>query len=142
VLEFGLVAPMVLLLVFGILQYGYELWSLTTASATAREAARRMVVGEDWTTCVLPRLRDHAEHPSVGTSPVQGSFRYLDDAGHVLARPPQVGDLVEVTVSFQSLYMGLPLVPVPHGGVVTQHATARIENVPDSPPPCNGPGNP
>lgn len=44
-LEFGLVVPVVLMLIFGIIQYGFMYWSLQTASATAREAARSLIVG-------------------------------------------------------------------------------------------------
>lgn len=142
VLEFGLVAPVMFLLVFGLIQYGYLFWSLTTASATAREAARQMIVGHDWDACVLPRAVEHAENPAVGDAPVQASYRLTDDAGATLSRGPQIGDLVEVTVSFQALYMGIPLIPVPDGGVVSQTATARVENVPDSALPCEEPTNP
>jgi|SRR3954470_21246574 hypothetical protein len=142
VLEFGLVAPLLFMVIFGLIQYGYQFWSLTTASATAREAARRMIVGEDWDSCVLPTLRGHAQHPAVGSAPVKGSYRYTDDTGHTLSRPAQVGDLVVVTVQFQSLHMGLPFLPVPDDGRVTQSASARVENLPAVPPPCAGPGNP
>jgi hypothetical protein len=142
VLEFGLVAPFLFMVIFGLIQYGYQFWSLTTASATAREAARRMIVGEDWDSCVLPTLRLHAQHPAVGSDPVQASYRYTDDTGQTLAPPAHVGDLVQVTVTFQSLHMGLPFLPVPDDGRVTQSATARVENLPATPPPCAGPGNP
>ena len=142
VLEFGLVAPLLFMLIFGLIQYGYQFWSLTTASATAREAARRMIVGEDWDSCVLPTLRAHAQHPAVGDGPVQASYRYTDDTGQTLARPAQVGDLVEVTVRFHSLHMGLPFLPVPDDGEVSQSASARVESMPAAPPPCEGPGNP
>lgn len=142
VLEFGLVAPLVLMLIFGIIQYGYEYWSLTTASATAREAVRKMIVGEDWNSCVLPRVRTHADHVAVGSAPADANFRYTDDAGATLSRAPRVGDLVEVTVSFKSLHLGLPFLPVPEDGRVRQSSTARIESIPALPPPCDGPGNP
>jgi|tagenome__1003787_1003787.scaffolds.fasta_scaffold20986216_6 hypothetical protein len=142
VLEFGLVAPLLFMVIFGLVQYGYQFWSLTTASATAREAARRLIVGQDWDTCVLPTLQGHAQHPAVGTDPVQASYRYTDDAGQTLSGPPQVGDLVVVTVRFQSLHMGLPFLPVPDDGRISQSATARVENTPAVPPLCAGPGNP
>ena len=47
------------------------------------------------------------------------------------------GALVTVTVTIQSLDMGL--VPLPSGGVVTQSATNRVENVPIDPLLCVAP---
>ena len=44
-LEFGLVAPVIFLLIFGIIQYGYLFWALQTSAATAREVWRREVMG-------------------------------------------------------------------------------------------------
>lgn len=136
-LEFGLVAPLVFLVIFGIIQYGYVFWALTTASASAREAARRMIVGRDWATCAQPEAVRQAANPAVGDDPVTATYRYTDDAGVTLHRPVRVGDLVEVTVSFQSLNLGIPLIPVPDGGVVTQTATARVENIPAVTLPCD-----
>ncbi len=53
-----------------------------------------------------------------------------------------MGDLVEVTVALQSLVLGVPLIPLPDHGRVTERYTARVENVPAVPVPCDGPGNP
>ena len=54
---------------------------------------------------------------------------YHDASGAAQAGPVQ-GSLVTVTVSFQSLHIGLPFLPVPDGGRVEESATARIEAVP------------
>ena len=141
-LEFGLVAPVVFLLLFGLIQYGYFFWSLTTASATAREAVRRMVVGTDWTTCAEKWAVAHARHAAVGDGSVTVTRSYSDPDGAPLSGDPRAGDLVQVTVSFQALDLGIPLLPLPDGGRVTQSARNSIQNVPDSPIPCEGPGNP
>lgn len=140
-LELGLVAPVMILLMFAVLQYGYHYWSLTTASATAREAARRMSVGHDWTTCAQPWIADHAGHPAVDPTTVLSTHRYVDVVGATVPAP-RVGDRVEVTVTFTSLHLGIPVLPLPGLGEVTQTASARVENVPDSVLPCAGPGNP
>ncbi|GAA1927935.1 TadE family protein [Nocardioides marmoribigeumensis] len=137
-LEFGLVAPLMLLLVFGLIQYGYLFWALTTASANAREAARKMVVGQDWATCVEPRIDDHAGQPAV--SPVVAGFEWTDADGNALGRPVRRGDYVRVTVAFETLDLNLPFLPMPDDGRVTQSARRQVENVPDSPPPCDNPG--
>lgn len=127
-LEFGLVIPMVLLGILGIIQYGYHFWSLETAAATAREAARRLIVGTDW-TCTQAEAVQHASGPVVGGAPPVVTRQYHTDSGSPLAAPV-VGSLVTVTVSFQSLDMNLPFLPVPHGGTVTQTGTGRVEQVP------------
>lgn len=114
--EFALVLPIMLLILFGIMQYGYHYWALETASATAREAARRAAVGTDW-TCTAAEARAAAEMAATGTVTVTRS-----------PSPLTQGGLVTVTVSFPSLDIGI--VPIPHNGVVTQTATARVESLP------------
>lgn len=122
VVEFALVVPILLAIMLGILQYGYHFWALETASATAREAVRRYAVGTQ-TACTQQEARDHAASAALG-------------AVTVTAPPasPTVGQVITVTVSFQSLDMGL--FPLPHGGVVTQSASARVEYVPQTAPAC------
>lgn len=124
-LEFALVYPLVLLVVLGIVQYGYHYWALSTASAAAREAARQAIVGTDW-TCVEAQARDKASVPAVGDAPVV-ELSYVGDA-------PEVGETLEVTVSFDSLDIGI--LPLPDGGAVSQTASARVENIPAAPLPC------
>ena len=34
---------------FGVIQYGVYFWGASTAAASAREAARQIAVGTDWT---------------------------------------------------------------------------------------------
>jgi len=48
--EFALVLPIFIALVFGIIQYGFYFWTAETANSAAREAARRVVVGDCWDT--------------------------------------------------------------------------------------------
>jgi Flp pilus assembly protein TadG len=139
-LEFGLVVPLFLLVVFGIIQYGYHFWSLETAAATAREGARRLVVGSDW-GCTRAQAVDFAGGPAVGSTPPDVSRRYHTEGGATQSAPV-VGSLVTVTVSFQSLDIGLPFLPLPNGAYVTQTATGRIENVPPRRLACDDTQNP
>lgn len=140
-LEFGLVVTAFLMVLMGIIQYGYHFWALTTASATAREAARALIVGNDWSTCAQSYALEHASGPAIGGGGPSASFRYLDPDGNPLVGTPGVGDLVEVTVTFQSLFLGLPFLPVPDDGLVSQSAVDEIENVPASVLSCDTPGN-
>ena len=114
--EFALVVPILLALLFGILQYGYHYWAIETASATAREAARRFAVGTEL-VCTQNEAKSNADTAALGPVTVTRT-----------PASPQVGDLVTVTVSFQSLDMHF--LPVPDDGWITQSATARVESVP------------
>lgn len=127
-LEFGLVFPVVMLAIFGIIQYGYHFWSLHTAAATARESARRLVVGSDW-ACTQAEAIQYADSPAVGSSPPDVTRRYHSEGGATQPGPVR-GSLVTVTVSFDSLDLGMPFLPVPNGARVTESATGRIETVP------------
>lgn len=114
--EFALVFSLVIFpLLLGVLQYGYRYWSLETAAASAREAARRLAVGTD-PSCTMAEAVNHAGTSAL--SPVV--VTYTPASGN-----PGVGQIVEVTISFQSLDLGL--LPVPHDGVVTQTAEARVQ---------------
>jgi Flp pilus assembly protein TadG len=133
-LEFGLVAPIIFLLIFGIIQYGYLFWSLQTAAATAREATRQLIVGTD-EACALANARHMAEGPAIGSTTPPPTPVYRDGNGNVVAAPVE-GGTVSVAVSFQTLDMGLPFLPVPDHGNVTQEVTNRVENVPPVPLTC------
>jgi Flp pilus assembly pilin Flp len=133
-LEFGLVIPVVLMLIFGIIQYGFMYWSLQTAAATAREAARSLIVGTT-EACTLARAVQHADNPAVGGGAPVAVARYLDAAGAAVSGPVE-GGLVEVEVSLTTLDLNMPFLPLPDGGNVVQTARARVENVPPVPLPC------
>lgn len=136
-LEFGLVAPIILMMIFGIIQYGYLYWSLQTAKATAREAARQLIVGTEW-SCTHQGALEKVAMPAIGAAPPTIVATYLAPDGVTTAVAPGVnGGLVKVEVSFQTLDMHLPFLPVPHDARVSQHVTARIENIPPTPLACD-----
>jgi Flp pilus assembly protein TadG len=124
VVEFALVFCFVVFpLMLGIIQYGYHYWALETASATAREAARRMAVGTQ-EACTTTEAVERLRGPAVGSSSPTAQVGYPTTRA--------VGNTVTVTVSLQSLDIGLPFLPLPDGGRITQVAQARIENVPSA----------
>ena len=116
--EFALVMPVILWILLGTLQYGYHYWALETAAATARDAARRYAVGTEQ-ACTVAEAQAVARGPAVGPVTVSAP-----------PSAPAVGEVLSVTVSFQSLDLNLPVLPVPDGGVVSETAQARIESVP------------
>ena len=133
-LEFGLVIPIIIMLIFGIIQYGYLYWALQTAAATAREATRQLIVGTD-EACALANAVKMASGPAVGSGTPSATPVYEDGHGNVVANPVE-GGTVTVAVSFQTLDIGIPFLPVPNAGIVTQEMSARVENVPAVPLTC------
>jgi Flp pilus assembly protein TadG len=123
--EFALVFPIVFAVMFGIIQYGIYFWGRSTAAASARESARQLAVGTDWTCS-----HDQAVEKTNGAgSGAVVTRKYLNDANVA-----KIGDLVEVTVSATTLAPNF--LPLPDSGAITEVATARVENIPTSPLTC------
>jgi Flp pilus assembly protein TadG len=123
--EFAIVTPLLLLLVFGLIQYGFYFWAMQGGSAAAREAARRAAVGAP-TSCTDFRSEVSANIDGIEAGGVSIT-RDFDSPG-----PVQIGDDVTVTVVFDSYDLNIPFVPFIDDGVVTQTATARVDYVPDT----------
>jgi Flp pilus assembly protein TadG len=124
--EFALVFPIVFAVMFGIIQYGIYFWGRSTVAASARESARQLAVGTDW-TCSHDQALAKANGAGSGAA---ATMRYLNDANTA-----KVGDLVEVTVTATSLAPSF--LPLPDSGAITEVATARVENIPTSPLGCS-----
>jgi Flp pilus assembly protein TadG len=120
------VFPLVFAVMFGIIQYGIYFWGRSTVAASARESARQLAVGTDWTCS-----RDQAlEKANTAGSGATASRRYVN-----AENAAKVGVLVEVTVTAQSL--APTFLPLPDSGAITEVATARVENIPTSPLGCS-----
>ncbi|HEX2894821.1 MAG TPA: TadE family protein [Marmoricola sp.] len=123
--EFALVFPMVFAVMFGIIQYGVYFWGRSTAAASARESARQLAVGTDWTCShdqAVSKTNDAGRNVVVTRA-----YLNADNA-------PKIGDLVQVTVTANTLAPSL--LPLPDSGAITEVATARVENIPTTPLAC------
>ena len=123
--EFALVFPIVFVVMFGIVQYGIYFWGRSTAAASARESARQLAVGTDWTCShdqAVTKTNDAGKNVVVTRKYLNGS------------NTAQIGALVEVTVTARTL--APTLLPVPDGGAITEVATARVANIPTTPLGC------
>jgi Flp pilus assembly protein TadG len=134
--EFALLAPLLILLVVGLLQYGLYFWSAQGGSNAAREAARRAAVG-DMTDCTAFRayVRDRIDAVGNGDGSAAITRTYANGPGNTDSAV-EVGDVVTVVVTFNSVDLNIPLLPFPANGQVTQSAEARVENVPSAPGAC------
>lgn len=116
--EFALVATVLFTLVFGIIQFGFWLWTWQQSAHAAREASRYAAV---YPTCVAT-IRSRGEEALEG-APVTSSS--VDLSG---TAPTKVGDSITVTVTAAPIDIGwFSFTPS-----VTKSATSRVENMPGS----------
>jgi Flp pilus assembly protein TadG len=117
--EFALVFPIVFAVMLGIIQYGIYFWGRSTAAASARESARQLAVGTDWTCS-----HDQAVAKTNGAGKNAVVTRTYLNADN----QAKIGDLVQVTVTAKTL--APTFLPVPDSGAISEVATARVENIP------------
>jgi Flp pilus assembly protein TadG len=133
VVEFALLVPVLLLIVFGIIQYGFYFWAMQGGSDIARSAARSSAAGNPATCAAFQAgIRDQI-NSLTGTGSGATVSRSYSSA------PPdvKVGDIVTVHVEFTSFDLHLPFLPFVHDGLVSSSAQARVDYVPAQPETCS-----
>lgn len=142
--EFALVLPFLLLIVFGSIQYGIYFWADQGGSDAARKAARLAAVGE-YTDCTSFRnsIREDLE-PLGDEDAAEINRTYQTDAGvkRTAADGSDVliGDYAVVSVEFKTYDFNFPFLPFIQDGEVSSTAKARVENLNDGKPlPCTTP---
>lgn len=119
--EFALVLPILMALVMGIIQFGWYFFVANTATGAAREAARRVVVGDCWGQF---QTLVQSQAPTVTSATYSPSA--LAGAG--------VGDLVTVTVVADAEIINfIPGLP----STVERQFTARLEDKTAGSAPCS-----
>lgn len=114
--EFALVSIPLMLVLVGLMQYGWYFFVSQTASGAASTVARRLVVGDCW---VGNEAQTLAQQQSVQVTSLTKSPASLSGA------TPGVTQVV-VTVTADAEIIGL--LPLPNGGVVTKVVKARLED--------------
>lgn len=134
--EFALILPILFVLLFGIIQYGLYFWSAQGGASAAREAARRAAVG-DMTSCTEFRthVQDRIDSVGPGSATATVTRTYTNGPGNTDSAV-EVGDIVTVGVTFNSIDLNIPLLPFVGDGRITQSADSRVENVPEAPETC------
>jgi Flp pilus assembly protein TadG len=139
--EFALILPIFLWLVFGVIQYGYYFYAMQAGTAAAGEAVRRVTVGDcqvdsDLTTFVTNHL---GKARTSGTPSVSRTYQKLNTSTNAWVTdvtPGTVGGNVTIQVQFNTLNMHFPFIPVPDNGTVTRVFTGRMEDTVGSGKPC------
>ena len=120
--EFALVMPLLLLLVFGLIQYGLYFWAYQGGSDAARAAARLAAVGNP-VTCDDFRAAVRSDIANVGDEAGATITRNYDNAS---GTDVAVGDTVTITVEFDSIDLNMPFLPFIDDGVVHSEANSRV----------------
>jgi Flp pilus assembly protein TadG len=112
--EFALILPIFLTLVFGMIQFGFYFWTAESANSSARETARRIVVGHCWGASDRDTFaKGHAPRMT----------------GSVTVSPPPVNDMAgdPITVTVKADGNIFSLFPLPANGVITREYDAFME---------------
>lgn len=116
--EFALVSVLLLILLFGIIQYGYFFFQSTAAEHAAREGARLAAVGIDdcgaWRTAVSD---------DGGAADIQTATATWP------ADPLTRGQDLTVTVTWNRVSFGFPFVPFLGAGTQEEQAKTRAERI-------------
>jgi Flp pilus assembly protein TadG len=134
-LEFALVMPVLLLLIFGLIQWGLYFWAYQGGADAARQAARTSATGQ-WATCSTFRTNTRSAIGNLATNSATVTRSYTPGPTNATGTV-QAGDYVTVSVSFQTTNLNFPFVPFVHDGVVTQTAKARVEYAETQPETCS-----
>lgn len=114
--EFALVFPILALIMFGVVQYGWYFYVAEATSGAASNVARRLAVGDCWSST---QARDLAKQQAPYLTSVSKTPADLTTA--------VVGTTqVVFTVTSDANIIGF--FPMPDGGVVTRTVKTRLED--------------
>ena len=116
--EFALISIPFILLVFGMIQYGWYFYVSQTTGGAASNVVRRLQVGDCWTGT---EARDLAQQqaPMVNNLTVSPA-----------TMPSATGTDITVTLTADGRILGL--IPMPNDGDVTKTVHARLEDTDSS----------
>jgi hypothetical protein len=106
-------------------------------SDVARDAARSAAVGDERTCAAFRAKVQERVNEIAGAGAVETVTRTYAKVPAGRSGDLLPGDQVVVKVSFKTLNMHLPFVPVPDKGKVVSTVTSRLEYVPTQPETCS-----
>jgi Flp pilus assembly protein TadG len=127
--EFALVSVLFFSLLFGMIQYSMYFWSTQSAANSARDAARRGAVGQ---TCAALRASVAANTKLIsGTVTVTRKYYDSTVVSNFEAATPKTAANdrnVRIVITYNSVNLHYPFIPLPGGGAVRETSLARVEN--------------
>jgi hypothetical protein len=130
--EFALVLPLLFVLLFGIIEFGFGLFQMQAAQATVREAARTVAVGIDSCTSFDTIVGNAARNNGLGVdlddpgTNARLTFEAPPDAPPGSPTGPERGDTAVVSLTYQPT-LDFPLIPFPD--TITREAGVIVEDV-------------
>ena len=125
--EFALVLPLLMLFLFGIIQYGYGLFQLQAITAAVGEATQKATTGVTSCDLFTETLRSLAADNGLDPGSVTHvDVQWLTASGAASSVPDPLG-LVKVTATFTPFTIGVPFVPFPD--TITRSQTGAVQNV-------------
>jgi Flp pilus assembly protein TadG len=129
--EFALVVTPLLVLFFGMIQYGMYFYSAQVGSNTVNAAARQLSVGNCQSSADLQSWVDKQLGPASTADAVIVPVYKNPDGTTATASTVKNGGTVTVTITFDTLNMNFPFVPFLDDPQITREVDARVEDVND-----------
>jgi Flp pilus assembly protein TadG len=134
--EFALVLIPVVVILFGLVQYGLYFYSAQTGSNTVNAAVRQLAVGNCQSSTALQDYVDkQLGAASTDTDASVTTEFFTPDPTPVPVGPvittDALGGTVKLTIKFHSMNMHFPLVPFLSDSLVSRTAEARVEDTTD-----------
>jgi Flp pilus assembly protein TadG len=117
--EFALVLPVLLLFLFGVIQYGYGLYQLQTFSTVLTDATRLAATGINDCGTFSGLLSNLADEDGLAGPISSIKVDWLTAAGAATDKADRLG-LAQVTASYEPFDLGLPFLPFPSEVTRTQ----------------------
>lgn len=134
--EFALVMLPLFYLVFGIMQYGWYFYSMQAGASAVGDATRRISVGDCTNSAELKTMLKNrlGAATTADASALNPSVTYTNADGTTTAK---IGGTVTVSLTFPSIDMNFPFIPVPDDANVTRSVSARVEDTTPSGSGCS-----
>jgi Flp pilus assembly protein TadG len=131
--EFALICIPFIVLIFGLIQYGWYFYVSSTTSGAASNVARRLEVGDCWGGTQAHELA-RLESPYVVDLP--DGLTITDGAGNPVGLATATAGVTQIRVTLTADANIVGFLPVPNGGMVTRTVQARLEDKEASTAPC------
>ncbi len=129
--EFALIVVPLMVLFFGMVQYGMYFYSAQVGSNTVNAAARQLSVGNCQGAGALQSWVDD-QLGAASTADADITVVYRDPDGTVrTASTVKTGGTVTVTIEYATLNMNFPLVPFLDDPTIIREVDARVEDTTD-----------
>ncbi len=123
-----------LVILFGLVQYGLYFYSAQTGSSTANAAVRQLSVGNCQAAGALQTYVDNQlGGAKTGAATITKVYKNPDGSAPTAPQPANVGigGTVKLTISFPTVNLNFPFVPFLSDAKIVRNVEARVEDTTD-----------